>query len=274
MPRPHSKKSIPKPSARFSKATLGDEDTGSEDDETPFQSPELGDATDYGLEFTTSRLTLQDARNRRCSTLRKDTSATRRARANRSSSSDEDTDEENRTPPARSPQTRNRSSGQAHPQQKQQAQPRTPQQPQHRAQPRTPLQQQQRAQPRTPQQQQQRAQPRPAPQGANRRKISKPVSRALKMEREIQRLQASAGNLIPKLPFSRLVREVIYQNARDGQNWRITEGALQALQSSCELYLTQRLQDAYLLTMHRGRVTLEVRDMVLMAYICDQNGHR
>jgi len=102
-----------------------------------------------------------------------------------------------------------------------------------------------------------------------RRKAANPMSRAKRMDREIRRLQHHPGTLIPKLPFSRLVREFIVKYS-DDEPLRVTEGALLAMQESCEMYLTQRLADSYMLTKHRNRVTLEVRDMALMAYICDR----
>ncbi|KAH8401391.1 hypothetical protein KR009_005103 [Drosophila setifemur] len=177
-----------------------------------FHSPESDSNTDYGLEFSTSRLTLQTGNDRRSSTLR---SVPARPLVNPSSSSDEEVGQENPRPPEELPP---------------------------------------------------RSQPASAT-GAIRRKRFSPESRMAKMNREIRRLQAHTGPLIPKLAFSRVVRECIHACNPHGEVFRITEGALQALQSSCELYLTQRFEDAYLLTMHRGRVTLEVRDMVLMAYI-------
>nr|ARC76750.1 Cid1 [Drosophila auraria] len=107
-----------------------------------------------------------------------------------------------------------------------------------------------------------------------RRKQRPPVSRANQMEREIRRLRNRTVPLIPRLPFSRLVREVMLTFSGRRIPLRITEGALQVLQESTELYLTQRFEDAYLLTHHRGRVTLEVRDMVLMAYLIDVSHYR
>jgi len=75
MPR---KKGAGRPKAQVSKPTLGDTNAGSDDD-TAFRSPEPEDGTDYGLEFTTSRLTLNS--NRQCSTLRKETAGGQRSRA-------------------------------------------------------------------------------------------------------------------------------------------------------------------------------------------------
>nr|ARC76746.1 Cid4 [Drosophila vulcana] len=210
----------PKPTSRYV-----------DDDSTAFQSPDDDNGTDYGLEFTSSQLALEDSNNLSCSTRRKDTSTARRARAaNRTATSEEDI--ENRSPVGRLPRT-----------------------------------------PNTNRQMQQKsiaAQPPAAAakvnaSGAQRRKTRRPINHNLKMEREIRRLQAYAGLLIPRLPFSRLVREIMTQFT---EGVRVTEGALQVMQESSELYLTHRLQDSYLLTMHRGRVTLEVRDMTLMALLC------
>nr|ARC76733.1 Cid4 [Drosophila barbarae] len=204
-----------------------------DDDSSASQSPD--DVTDYGLEFTTSQLTLQDATNRRCSTMRKDTSTERRTRAaNRTATSEEDI--ENHSPVRSAPRT-----------------------PQNRKQ----LQQQSIAQP--------QAAPKVDVSGAQRRKKRRPMNHRIKMEREIRRLQANAGLLIPRLPFSRLVREIMFELAGYEAGMRVTEGALQVMQESSELYLTHRLQDSYLLTMHRGRVTLEVRDMALMALLCSHD---
>ncbi|XP_016957517.1 histone H3-like centromeric protein cid [Drosophila biarmipes] len=214
---------------------LGDTNAGSDDD-TAFRSPEPEDGTDYGLEFTTSRLTLNS--NRRCSTLHKETSGGPGSRAAGRTFSDEE-DQENRTP-ASSPGTR-RMSGQ----------------------------QERRLAPSQPSRTQAAANGSIGAQNqTRRRKMAKPLSRARRMDVEILHLQNHPGVLIPKLPFSRLVREFIIKYS-DGSPMRITEGALTAMQVSSELYLTQRLADSYMLTKHRNRVTLEVRDMALMGFLCD-----
>lgn len=51
------------------------------------------------------------------------------------------------------------------------------------------------------------------------------------------------------------------------QNYRITPTALDALQESVELYVTQYLEDSYACTLHRGQVTLAVKDMRLVEYL-------
>nr|AAL78892.1 centromeric histone Cid [Drosophila malerkotliana] len=267
------------------------EDTASQnsDDESAFRSPEPEDATDYGLEFTTSRLNLQDVSNRRCSTLRKNTSASRgRVGANQSTSEEEeDENEENLSPSTRSRTAQGRMAAESSQESSAAQSPRRrpgPQSPQRRPAAQSPQRRsaaqspQRRAAAQSPQRRPaaQSPQRRPAAQppqrnaqtsGATRRKRTTPLSRAVRMEREINKLQQFTGNLIPKLPFSRLVRELLY--SQGSQMFKTTRGALEALQSSSEIYLTQRLQDAYYLTLHRGRVTLDVRDMVLMGYICE-----
>nr|ARC76731.1 Cid3 [Drosophila watanabei] len=183
------------------------------DENSDFRSPEAGENdTDYGLEFSTSRIRLQNFNNRRSSTLRSPPS-----------NGEHQEDQDNRPSSSRPQQARQNShegeiAGAAA----------------------------------------------PAPR---RTKQRAPLSRANRMNREIRRLRACTIPLIPRLSFGRLVRELILKYA--SSPFRITESALAALQESTELYLTQRFQDAYLLTNHRGRVTLEVRDMVLMAYIVD-----
>ncbi|XP_017131879.1 histone H3-like centromeric protein cid [Drosophila elegans] len=226
---------------RGPKPTLGDTDAENDDD-TAFRSPDPEDVTDYGLEFTSSRLELQDTANRRCSTLRKRTDG---RPADTTSSSDEE-DQENRQPAARSAGTRRMAHQQGS----------------------RPLAQAQQARAQAPASAS-GSRPAAVQPPARRRKPSNPKSKAQRMDREIRRLQNYPGLLIPKLAFARLVRELIIKHSQ-GEPMRVTEGALLAMQESSEIFLTQRFTDSYLLTKHRQRVTLEVRDMALMAMICDR----
>jgi len=52
--------------------------------------------------------------------------------------------------------------------------------------------------------------------------------------REIRRYQKSTDLLIRKLPFQRLVREIIQEFKTD---WRIQSSALRALQEAVEAYM-------------------------------------
>jgi len=105
----------------------------------------------------------------------------------------------------------------------------------------------------------------------SRRKQQHPLSRVQNLADEIKKLQLSPNYMIPRLSFARVVREIILTHSTNS-SLRITMAAMEALQTATEMYLTQRFQDAYMLTLHRGRVTLENRDMALMAYICNKFG--
>ncbi|XP_055623768.1 histone H3-6-like [Toxorhynchites rutilus septentrionalis] len=83
--------------------------------------------------------------------------------------------------------------------------------------------------------------------------------------REIAHLQRSTNLLIPKLPFARLIREVLM--SYNDHALRVTPEALMALQESAELYIVQLMEDAYRCTIHRNRVTLMPKDINLALYI-------
>jgi histone H3 len=55
--------------------------------------------------------------------------------------------------------------------------------------------------------------------------------------REIKRYQKSTELLLRKLPFQRLVREVVGDSSRPGQSFRMQGSALLALQEASEAYL-------------------------------------
>lgn len=67
--------------------------------------------------------------------------------------------------------------------------------------------------------------------------------------------------LIPRLPFCRLVKEILHQHLAEG---RMQPAAIEALQESAEIYVTLFLEDAYRCTLHRGQVTLQVKDLTLV----------
>lgn len=91
-----------------------------------------------------------------------------------------------------------------------------------------------------------------------------PGMRALK---EIRHYQKTWGTLIPKLPFSRLVREVLAQYSRD---YRIQSLALEALQEASEVYITTMLERANLCSIHARRVTLMPPDIKLVRRITEE----
>ncbi|XP_017864762.1 PREDICTED: histone H3-like centromeric protein cid [Drosophila arizonae] len=110
------------------------------------------------------------------------------------------------------------------------------------------------------------------PTSSKRRKQSNPFRRAQKFKREVRLLQRTPNFMIPRISFGRVVREIMLERCDCEPHFRITMGALEALQTATEMFLTQRFQDSYMMTMHRQRVTLELRDMALMAFICKQHG--
>ena len=77
---------------------------------------------------------------------------------------------------------------------------------------------------------------------------------------EIRKYQKSTESLIPKLPFRRLVREIVQSEKQD---IRMQETALEALQEAAETYLVRLLDDANLCALHARRVTLMPRDIQL-----------
>ncbi len=79
--------------------------------------------------------------------------------------------------------------------------------------------------------------------------------------REIRRYQSSGDLIIRKLPFQRLLKEVIARVSRT--TFRIQASAVDAMQQAAEAYLVSMFEDAYLCTLHAKRVTLMVRDIQL-----------
>lgn len=124
-----------------------------------------------------------------------------------------------------------------------------------------------------------------SPEELHADRLKKKRQRDVKLDRNILNLQNQDIPLIPKLPFSRLVREIMGQ---EKTNYRITAVALveyrskfgkffrnsenhivlqAALQEACEFYLTYLFSDAYLLTYHRKRVTLDRSDIRMVLHI-------
>ncbi|KAL9938877.1 hypothetical protein V8E36_002596 [Tilletia maclaganii] len=80
--------------------------------------------------------------------------------------------------------------------------------------------------------------------------------------REIRRYQNSTELLIRKLPFQRLVREIV-QNRLLRDDVCIQSSALGALQEACEAYLVSLFSDVNLAAIHAKRVTIMPKDMAL-----------
>ena len=80
--------------------------------------------------------------------------------------------------------------------------------------------------------------------------------------REIRQYQKSTELLIRKLPFQRLVREIV-QEMYKTENYRFQSTALLALQEGAEAFLVGMLHDSNLIAIHGKRVTLMPKDIQL-----------
>ena len=78
--------------------------------------------------------------------------------------------------------------------------------------------------------------------------------------REIRRYQKGTELLIRKLPFQRLVREIVHTFKQD---LRLESSALLALQEASESYLVGIFEDTQLCAIHAKRVTIMPTDMQL-----------
>lgn len=95
-----------------------------------------------------------------------------------------------------------------------------------------------------------------------RRRRYRPGTVAL---REIRQFQKSSDLLIPRLPFSRLVKEIA-QNVSFSLNvngLRFQSAALLALQEAAEAYVVALMEDTVLCCVHARRVTIMPKDMIL-----------
>ena len=78
--------------------------------------------------------------------------------------------------------------------------------------------------------------------------------------REIRRYQKSTELLIRKLPFQRLVCEILQGF---GVWFRVTPAMMMALQEVAEVYLVQLLEDSNLCAIHAKRITIQPKDIQL-----------
>lgn len=83
---------------------------------------------------------------------------------------------------------------------------------------------------------------------------------------EIMELQRTTHLLIPRLPFQRVIREILQKNRSD---LRVQRQAIEALRESSEMYLVQMFEDALLCMMHGKRKTLQNRDIHLLKALAD-----
>lgn len=100
----------------------------------------------------------------------------------------------------------------------------------------------------------------PASAGQRKKHRYKPGTVAL---REIRKYQRSTELLIRKLPFRRLVKEIIQDAEKNPGELRCGESATLALQEAAEMYLVQLFEDSNLGALHTKRITVMPKDMLL-----------
>ena len=81
--------------------------------------------------------------------------------------------------------------------------------------------------------------------------------------REIRKYQKTTDLLIRRLPFQRLVREILQDFRSVDADLRLQASALTALQEAAEAYLVGLFEDTNLIAIHGKRVTIMCRDMQL-----------
>ena len=97
------------------------------------------------------------------------------------------------------------------------------------------------------------------PTPGRRKQRYRPGTKALK---EIRKYQRSTNLLIPALPFSRLIREIV-QDVSPIKDLRFQKTALMALQEASEAFLVMLFEDVLLCAIHAKRVTIMPKDMKL-----------
>lgn len=82
--------------------------------------------------------------------------------------------------------------------------------------------------------------------------------------REIKFYQKSTDLLISKLPFARVVKEIVQEHlGPDAQTLRWQSSAIMALQEAAEAFLVQLFEDSNLCAIHAKRITIMKKDMQL-----------
>ncbi len=79
--------------------------------------------------------------------------------------------------------------------------------------------------------------------------------------REIKYYQKTSRLLIQKLPFQRLVRDIV--ESLHGSEMRVQSMALYAMQEAAEAYLVGMFEDCNLCALHANRITIMQKDMLL-----------
>ena len=88
--------------------------------------------------------------------------------------------------------------------------------------------------------------------------------------REIRKLQRTTNLQIPKLRFSKLVREIASQMGAEAGSKRFTQTALDALQEAAETYIVNCFATTNLAAIHRGRMTIFPKDMKIATKLVNE----
>ena len=85
--------------------------------------------------------------------------------------------------------------------------------------------------------------------------------------REIRKYQKSTELLIRKLPFQRLVKEVV-RELFPTQSYRFQSTAVLALHEASESFLVRMFDDVNCIAIHGKRVTIQVKDIQIWKRLC------
>ena len=86
--------------------------------------------------------------------------------------------------------------------------------------------------------------------------------------REIRKYQKSTELLIRKIPFQRLVREVV-QKLFPSESYRFQSTAILALQEASESFLVRMFEQCNDISIHGKRVTVQPKDVQLWKRVFD-----
>ncbi|XP_031620947.1 histone H3-like centromeric protein cnp1 isoform X2 [Contarinia nasturtii] len=100
--------------------------------------------------------------------------------------------------------------------------------------------------------------PRPSPKKIRIRRGAPPYIKTM------IKLQNSYNLLIPRLPFQRLVREIMHER---NPELRLQSTTLEALRESSEMFMVSILEDAFLLCLECKRVTVMDTDFKTLAAV-------
>ncbi|GMS82706.1 hypothetical protein PENTCL1PPCAC_4881 [Pristionchus entomophagus] len=98
-------------------------------------------------------------------------------------------------------------------------------------------------------------------------KTAAPKHRGSKVLKDIKRYQRGFNLLIPRMPFRRVVRQVMQEMKRGSDGLMIQSLAVDALQEAAEAYLVSLFDDANMAAIHARRVTIMPKDLDIVRRI-------